>query len=128
MRASKRAALAAALLAVAATAAPVAGAAAPVAASAPAAVAATASPDGKALFTRRCGICHFADGGGTWMLERRLGKAQALLEARTDLQVPYVRHIARHGLNGMPRFTRVELPDTDLEAIAAYLTRPGPRP
>jgi mono/diheme cytochrome c family protein len=86
------------------------------------------APDGKALYARRCGICHFADGGGTWMLERRLGKAQSLLDARSDLQLPYIRHIARHGLNGMPRFTRVELPDTDLEAIAAYLTRPGPRP
>jgi len=90
----------------------------------------TTSPasDGKALFTRRCGICHFTDGGGTWMLERRLGKAQSLLESRTDLQAPYIRLIARHGLNGMPRFTRVELPDADLEAITAYLTRSGPRP
>lgn len=96
------------------------------AAEAPAA--ASGAPDGKALFTRRCGICHLADGGGTWMLERRLGKAQSLLESRTDLQVPYIRTIARHGLNGMPRFTRVELPDADLEAIAAYLTRSGPRP
>ena len=84
--------------------------------------------DGKALFARRCGICHFTDGGGTWMLERRLGKPQALLESRTDLLVPYIRLIARRGLNGMPRFTRVELPDSDLESIAAYLTRPGPRP
>jgi mono/diheme cytochrome c family protein len=91
--------------------------------------AATAAPaDGKALFTRRCGICHFADGGGTWMLERRLGKAQSLLESRTDLQATYIRLIARHGLNGMPRFTRVELPDADLEAITMYLTRSGPRP
>jgi mono/diheme cytochrome c family protein len=113
MRASNRAVLAAALLSLAFTAV----------AAQPAAPA-----DGKALFARRCGICHFADGGGTWMLERRLGKPQALLESRTDLLVPYIRLIARHGLNGMPRFTRVELPDSDLEAIAAYLTRPGARP
>jgi mono/diheme cytochrome c family protein len=89
---------------------------------------AAAEPDGKALYARRCGICHFADGGGTWMLERRLGKGQALLESRADLQAPYIRLIARRGLNGMPRFTRVELPDSDLEVIAAYLTRSGPRP
>jgi mono/diheme cytochrome c family protein len=89
---------------------------------------AAAATDGKALYARRCGICHFADGGGTWMLERRLGKPQALLESRSDLQVPYIRLIARRGLNGMPRFTRVELPDSDLESIAAYLTRPGSRP
>jgi mono/diheme cytochrome c family protein len=87
-----------------------------------------AAIDGKALFTRRCGICHLADGGGTWMLERRLGRAQSLLESRTDLQVPYIRRITRYGLNGMPRFTRVELPDADLEAVAAYLTRSEPRP
>jgi mono/diheme cytochrome c family protein len=93
-----------------------------------AAAAATPAADGKALFARRCGICHLADGGGTWMLERRLGKAQSLLESRTDLQAPYIRLIARRGLNGMPRFTRVELPDADLEAVAAYLTRQGPRP
>ena len=117
MRVSNLAAIAAALLAACALPAITAGSAAP-----------AAAPDGKALFARRCGICHFADGGGTWMLERRLGKAQALLESRTDLQVPYIRLIARHGLNGMPRFTRVELPDADLEAISAYLTRPGLRP
>jgi mono/diheme cytochrome c family protein len=84
--------------------------------------------DGRSLFARRCGICHFADGGGTWMLERRLGKGQALLESRTDLLAPYIRLITRRGLNGMPRFTRVELPDADLEVITAYLTRSGPRP
>jgi mono/diheme cytochrome c family protein len=93
-----------------------------------ASVATPATTDGKALFARRCGICHFTDGGGTWMLERRLGKPQALLESRTDLLVPYIRLIARRGLNGMPRFTRVELPESDLESIAVYLTRPGPRP
>jgi mono/diheme cytochrome c family protein len=87
-----------------------------------------AATDGKALFTRRCGICHLADGGGTWMLERRLGKAQSLLESRTDLQAPYIRRITRYGLNGMPRFTRVELPDADLEAVIVYLTRSGSRP
>jgi mono/diheme cytochrome c family protein len=117
MRASTMAAFAAAVLACASMQAESAesGAAAPAA-------------DGQALFARRCGICHFADGGGTWMLERRLGKSQALLEARTDLLAPYIRLIARRGLNGMPRFTRVELPDADLELITAYLTRTGPRP
>jgi mono/diheme cytochrome c family protein len=117
MLALKRAVLSAALLTFGAAAAM---AAEPAQASAP-------PTDGKALFTRRCGICHFSDGGGTWMLERRLGKEKSLLESRTDLLAPYIRLIARHGLNGMPRFTRVELPDADLEAIATYLTRTGPR-
>lgn len=118
MRALKLAVPAATLMSFMAT---LAGAAEPAVTAAPA-------TDGKALYARRCGICHFTDGGGTWMLERRLGKPQALLESRSDLQVPYIRLIARRGLNGMPRFTRVELPDSDLESIAAYLTRPGSRP
>lgn len=122
MRTTKHAAIAVLLMATVAT-----GASAAQSGSA-AAMAPAAAADGKALFTRKCGICHLADGGGTWMLERRLGKEKSLLESRTDLLAPYVRLIARRGLNGMPRFTRVELPDADLEAITAYLTRAGAGP
>lgn len=84
--------------------------------------------DPEALFNARCGVCHLAGGGGTWMLERRLGKAQSLLARRSDLQPAYVRYVARFGLRAMPRFTRVELPDAELDAIAAWLARPGSRP
>lgn len=128
MRTTTRAAIAVLLMATLATGARAAqpGGASP-APVAGAALAATPA-DGKALFTRKCGICHLADGGGTWMLERRLGKEKSLLESRTDLQAAYVQVIARRGLNGMPRFTRVELPDSDLAAITAYLTRAGAAP
>jgi mono/diheme cytochrome c family protein len=86
---------------------------------APAALAA----DGKALFRTKCGICHLQGGTGTFMLSRRLGASQALLEERQDLDRALVLHVARNGLQSMPRFSRAELPDSELQAIADYLTR-----
>jgi mono/diheme cytochrome c family protein len=86
----------------------------------------TSGPDGQALFREKCGVCHLAGGGGTWMLGRRHGPEKALLEQRSDLLPLYVRYVARHGINSMPRFTRVELSDAQLEAIATYLTAPKP--
>jgi mono/diheme cytochrome c family protein len=83
-----------------------------------------AAADGRMLFRRHCGVCHLPGGTGTFMLERRLGKEQALLDERANLAAPYVVTIARNGIMSMPRFTRAELTDAELTAIAAYLTRP----
>jgi mono/diheme cytochrome c family protein len=81
---------------------------------------------GANLFAQKCGICHGEGKTGAQMLARRLGAERALLAERADLVAPYVRTVVRHGLAGMPPLTRVELPDTELDAIAAYLTRPRP--
>ncbi len=81
--------------------------------------------EGKKLFHARCGYCHLAGGTGTIMLGRRLGKDRALLESRTDLNVEYIKKITRVGINSMPPHTRIELPDSELDLIAAYLTRPA---
>jgi mono/diheme cytochrome c family protein len=78
--------------------------------------------DGKASFEYHCGKCHDAAGTGTQMLTKRLGKEQALLENRKGLTVDLVRHAVRHGVLSMPRITRVEVPDAELDAIARYLT------
>ena len=86
---------------------------------------ATFAADGKALFQTKCGICHLQGGTGTFMLSRRLGAARALLEERQDLDRALVLHVARNGLQSMPRFSRAELPDSELQAIADYLTRQG---
>jgi mono/diheme cytochrome c family protein len=79
--------------------------------------------EGNKLFHARCGYCHLAGGTGTIMLGRRLGKDRALLETRTDLTTAYVKKITRVGLNSMPPHTRIEVPDTELDLIAAYLAR-----
>lgn len=79
---------------------------------------------GQALYERHCGVCHREGQTGTVVLGRRLGVDRALLAARTDLTVLYVRQVVRAGLVNMPRLTRVELPDADLDALAAWLARP----
>jgi mono/diheme cytochrome c family protein len=81
--------------------------------------------EGKRLFHARCGYCHLAGGTGTIMLARRLGKDRALLEERTDLSLEYIKKITRVGINGMPPHNRIELPDSELDLIALYLTRPA---
>ncbi|MGH9648195.1 MAG: c-type cytochrome, partial [Bryobacteraceae bacterium] len=78
----------------------------------------------KALFNARCGYCHLAGGTGTLMLGRRLGKDKALLASRTDLSAEYIKKITRVGISSMPPHTRIEVPDSELDLIAAYLTRP----
>jgi len=81
---------------------------------------------GQQVFAHRCGMCHREGGTGTFVLARRLGAAQSLLEQRTDLKPEYVRFVVRWGLMNMPRLSRVEVPDTDLTDLVAYLTRPRP--
>jgi mono/diheme cytochrome c family protein len=81
--------------------------------------------EGNKLFHARCGYCHLAGGTGTIMLGRRLGNDRALLEQRTDLTTAYVKKITRVGINGMPPHTRIEVPDSELDLIAAYIARPA---
>jgi mono/diheme cytochrome c family protein len=81
--------------------------------------------EGDTLFHARCGYCHLAGGTGTIMLGRRLGKDRALLAERTDLTAEYVKKITRVGINGMPPHTRIEVPDSELDLIAAFIARPA---
>jgi mono/diheme cytochrome c family protein len=81
--------------------------------------------EGNKLFHARCGYCHLAGGTGTIMLGRRLSNDRALLEQRTDLTADYVKKITRVGINGMPPHTRIEVPDSELDLIAAYIARPA---
>jgi mono/diheme cytochrome c family protein len=76
---------------------------------------------GQAAFTHRCAMCHREGQTGTFILARRLGKEKSLLEQRSDLQPAYIRQVVRQGLVNMPRLSRVEMPDPDLDAVIAYL-------
>jgi mono/diheme cytochrome c family protein len=78
---------------------------------------------GRGLFLARCGMCHLKGGTGTFMLGRRLGEANALLAERTNLDATYVKHVVRNGIVSMPRMTRAEVSDAELQAIVDYLTR-----
>lgn len=93
-------------------------------------LAATAAPDGKALFTANCAACHNADASGI------AGVAPPLAGAlRERLATPagqaYLANVVVHGLAGpiesqgqsyngiMPSFAT--LPDDDLAAVLAWL-------
>lgn len=79
--------------------------------------------EGQRLFEQKCALCHGAVGTGTMMLERRLGKDNALLAKRTDLQPEYVEAVLRNGIGSMPAITRVELTDAQMQQLIGYLTR-----
>lgn len=79
--------------------------------------------EGQSLFHARCGMCHLPGGTGTFMLGRRLGQVNALLAERTNLDAAYVKQVVRTGIVSMPRITRAEVTDAELQAITDYLTR-----
>ena len=77
----------------------------------------------KQVFAARCLKCHGESGTGTFMLGRRLGKDNAVLDRRTNLAPEMIRHVVRNGIVSMPAITRVEVTDEELDAIVRYLTR-----
>jgi mono/diheme cytochrome c family protein len=83
--------------------------------------------DGEALYLKECGICHLPGEMATNILSRRLGKERGVLANRDDLTPGFVMSVARSGQLMMPRFSRVEVSDRELEAIANYLLDPERR-
>ena len=86
--------------------------------------------DGRALFSNRCGACHLTGGMGTNLLTKeRVAAGEApqsgLLENRKDLTVEFTRMVVRRGKLAMPRLTRVDVTDAELDAIARYLGKAG---
>jgi mono/diheme cytochrome c family protein len=74
------------------------------------------------LFTVRCGLCHLPGGIGTLALAERSGSQGGLLWNQAGLTEAHIETVVRTGVGGMPRFTRVELPDEEAQRIARYLT------
>jgi mono/diheme cytochrome c family protein len=81
---------------------------------------------GEALFSNRCGACHLAGGMGTNLLTKQMMMAKrppsdGMLANRTDLTADYVKSVVRMGKNAMPRQTRVDITDAELDSVASYL-------
>jgi mono/diheme cytochrome c family protein len=81
---------------------------------------------GEALFSNRCGTCHLAGGMGTNLLTKQRMMAgeppeTGLLANRKDLMPDYVKSVVRQGKMAMPRLSRVDVTDAELDSIAAYL-------
>ena len=77
----------------------------------------------EALFVEKCGMCHRQMGMGTVILARRMDPAKAMLEKRDNLTKAYVVAAVRNGVGNMPRISRGEVSDPQLEVIAQYLTK-----
>ena len=87
--------------------------------------------DGEVLFSNRCGSCHLAGGMGTNLLTKQqmmAGQppAMGMLSNRTDLTADYVKSVVRQGKVAMPRLSRTEVTDAELDAIANYLGKAKP--
>jgi len=80
------------------------------------------SPE-EALYVEKCGMCHRQMGMGTIILARRVDPAVAMLEARKDLPAEFVIQAARAGIGNMPRISRGEVSDAQLQVIAQYLAK-----
>jgi mono/diheme cytochrome c family protein len=86
--------------------------------------------DGEALYSNRCGACHLVGGMGTNLLTKeRVSAGQppdsGLLANRSDLTRTFVKITVRNGTLAMPRLTRVDVTDAELDAIARYLGKAG---
>ena len=78
---------------------------------------------GKRAYDHICVYCHGPGVWGTNRLSKRMDKEHAVLENRTDLSAAVIQTIVRTGIGSMPPLRKSELPDADLAAVAAYLTR-----
>lgn len=81
---------------------------------------------GERIYRERCEYCHGAGPqmGGTLTLQARYqGALPALLTERTDLPADYIEAVVRTYTNGMAAIRPTEVSDTELDALAAFLTR-----
>jgi mono/diheme cytochrome c family protein len=80
---------------------------------------------GKAVYDYWCATCH-AEGDrypGTAALGVKYdGQLPAALEQRDDLVPEVVKAFVRSGVSVMPFFRKTEITDSDLDALAAYLS------
>jgi mono/diheme cytochrome c family protein len=86
--------------------------------------------DGKTLFEVHCGYCHLLGGMGTNLLTKQrmmMGETsdKGLLANRTDLTADYVKTVVRMGKGAMPAQTRVDVTDSELDAVSKYLGKAG---
>ena len=83
---------------------------------------------GAAVFNNWCSACHSRgpqNAPGTASLQAKYqGSVPAALEERRDLTPDLVKFFVRNGVAMMAPLRKTEVSDADLEALAAYLTRP----
>jgi (+)-pinoresinol hydroxylase len=90
---------------------------------------ATAPPAGVAVYSKWCAPCHAPGishpGTNALTVKYRGVKPGVLLEWH-DLPASTVKFWVRHGVSVMPQFRKTEISDTELDALAQYLSRNTP--
>jgi mono/diheme cytochrome c family protein len=82
-----------------------------------------AEPDGKSIYDKWCSACHDAGFTGALALQAKYkGSKAAVLTERTDLTPAAVKVFVRKGGSAMPFFRKTEINDTELGALATYLS------
>ncbi|MEJ1966986.1 MAG: cytochrome c [Gammaproteobacteria bacterium] len=87
--------------------------------------------DGQQVYEKWCAPCH-APGpdhpGTTALAALYKGTKPGALVERTDLTPEFVKQFVRHGVSVMPFFRKTEISDAELDALAAFLSKPqGPK-
>ncbi|MGE3530967.1 MAG: c-type cytochrome [Steroidobacteraceae bacterium] len=90
---------------------------------------------GAAVFHNRCSACHGTPGwvrpdgnsdmpGTSAIFFKYKGAKPGKLEEWTDLSPEVVKYFVRNGTMYMPQFRKTDVSDEELDALAAYLSRP----
>jgi mono/diheme cytochrome c family protein len=83
---------------------------------------------GRVVYERWCAACHdpgiMHPGTHALMVKYPGGqRATGVITEWTDLPASYVSYMVRHGMSVMPPFRKTEITDTELAALADYLSR-----
>ena len=81
---------------------------------------------GHAVYDKWCSACHdpgIAHPGTHALMTKYKGVKSGVLLEWTDLPVPLVKFVVRHGISVMPQFRKTEISDPELDALATYLSR-----
>lgn len=84
------------------------------------------APAGNAVYEKWCAPCHdpgINHPGTHALMAKYQGTKPAVLLERTDLPATVVKYFVRHGISVMPQFRKTEISDSELDALATYLSR-----
>ena len=85
---------------------------------------------GRLVYKRWCAACHdpgIEHPGTNALTAKYKGVKPGVIVEWTDLRPEFVRHIVRTGISVMPQFRKTEISDTELDRLAAYLSRNTPQ-
>lgn len=84
---------------------------------------------GREVYLKWCAPCHapgITHPGTHALMTKYQGVKSGVLLEWTDLPAASVKYVVRHGISVMPHFRKTEISDTELDALARYLSRNTP--